>query len=86
MRLIDADKLIHDIDREATNLMECFCVIEDQPTIERKGRWEEITGGTYEGVKCSNCGCGFNKKFYPLAYEFKFCPECGAKMEVENDN
>ena len=44
------------------------------------GEWTEWKGrnGRYNGIPiCSNCNTGF-----PIvAKDYKFCPECGARME-----
>jgi rubrerythrin len=46
----------------------------------KHGRWidtgDEILDTTYSGWKCSECGYVF------CGNKFKFCPECGAKMDV----
>lgn len=50
---------------------------------ERKaGRW--IQHGTLWGFDCSECGeWAVVKDKY--IHRFKFCPHCGAKMEVEHE-
>jgi rubrerythrin len=56
----------------------------DKPTADvvevKHGRWidtgDEILDTTYSGWKCSECGYVF------CGNKFKFCPECGAKMDV----
>ena len=91
MRLIDADKLIQDIEKYHVS-DGCFQHwVEVQPTVERKmGEWEEIEviPQAYDiaGVKtwaskmrCNQCG------FTTFAIEGKFaqynyCPNCGAQM------
>lgn len=50
-------------------------IIENEPSAEKKGKWEAID--VYEVVvACSEC----KQKF---TYEHNYCPNCGAKMEVE---
>lgn len=54
----------------------------DAPTIDaepiRRGHWEhgEDVFGMY--CQCSECG----NQYYG-SYEFKYCPNCGAKMDEE---
>ena len=50
----------------------------------KKGHWKYVTvtdDGYYLRVTCSVCESRFN----PLtgAKHYKYCPECGAKMEEE---
>ena len=58
-------------------------LITKQPTADvvevKHGEWidtgDEILDTTYSGWKCSECGYIF------CGNKFKFCPECGAKMD-----
>ena len=44
----------------------------------KTGKWiKNIVRGNEE-LYCSNCGDGID-----VIYEYNFCPNCGAKMEVE---
>ena len=65
------------------------------PTEERKkGKWihgrelsremigNVITAIFYEGWKCSECHCLVQEEREPL---WKYCPNCGAKMEMEHE-
>jgi hypothetical protein len=52
----------------------------------RHGKWIEINTEsgifmTYDEVKCSECG--FVEYFNKGWARFKYCPTCGAKMDVE---
>ena len=63
-----------------------------QPCVEAPCEYERPTGewvgdtdyasaqGYYEAYKCSNCGYGIHWRDYHLTKEYKFCPECGARM------
>ena len=82
-RLIDADALLKAVeesnyfDDRDSNLTAAF--IKSAPTVERqKGWWIEHSRTT--SITCSVCG--FNTKFKNV---FKYCPECGAKMEKKSD-
>lgn len=68
-----------------TGLADCIAIeIEGLPAADvepvRHGRW--IDNGIPESVLsgCSICGysCG--------AYTFNYCPNCGAKMDLEDEN
>jgi hypothetical protein len=88
MRLIDANKLRKEIDKQAYPYRDStandiyFSVLHllaDAPTVElvQHGKWEE-----YEVphiICCSECdwGTGVDEK------HFKYCPNCGAKMDGE---
>ena len=63
----------------ATNML--IDKINEIPSVELKtGVWQESTiPERYVTHRCSNCGYGV--KFSDL---YSYCPECGAKMEVEN--
>lgn len=97
MRLIDADELIHlYFDDENGKPVFDFVpweFVENAPTIEaepvKHGRWEhyktellfdDIMGGEYsfERFRCSVChfDVGGNN-------EYPFCPNCGAKMDLD---
>lgn len=51
----------------------------------RHGRWvvlgEQIEKQTFDECKCSECGCVeyFNKGWK----RFNYCPNCGARMDLE---
>lgn len=85
MRLIDADKLVKGLElmakyqpehKQSTILGVC-ATINATPTIDaepvRHGRWSLVDfAGT---VRCSVCG--------QLSGEYAYCPNCGAKMDLE---
>lgn len=96
-RLIDADELLKEnftetfVDPLDQPIFEW--IIEQTPTIEaepvRHGRWKEISDD-YEicatEFECSNCKESFctselsDKEFRKM---MKYCPNCGAKMDLE---
>lgn len=59
------------------------CVaITDAPTVEKKGKWIIDTDDS-ELINCSCCRRSrwSREPFELMVRGFKFCPECGAKME-----
>jgi len=68
---------------------ECLMRIDTIPTIEserRTGKWISQAGG---GYCCSKCGRyalhDVDGKFALLFTKSKYCPNCGASMEVEDE-
>ena len=92
-RLIDADALIHRLLNTkivAANLFQyanaVTNMIGDAPTIEaepvRHGYWENANGRPKTYIrKCSVCGK--EAYFCGRGCSYKFCPNCGAKMRLE---
>ena len=86
MRLIDWDKVLEWMhkQKETTEQWSMRIAIEnyvdDMPTVDaepiRHGHWEhgEDVFGMY--CQCSECG----NQYYG-SYEFKYCPNCGARMD-----
>lgn len=98
MRLIDADRLKQYFDIVGVNEYGCsFATIDSQPTVDaepvRRGKWieKEVIGGInsltfkvekYKIYKCSLCRI----EVMPSSIKYKYCPDCGAKMEeCENE-
>ena len=57
--------------------------VSDKPS----GKWEHISyfdGGYGMNETCSNCGCTIHGQIFDLID--KYCPNCGAKMESEDNN
>lgn len=96
MRLIDANalkKAFEDTELGEHSLIESvlaagvYAGIDNAPTIDAvpvvHGRWEscwEDWRHQLEGNKCSVCG------FEYFGNLFKYCPDCGAKMDKEATN
>lgn len=84
MRLIDADALIKEIDNEmfSTESRKCWekMRVRKMPTIDaepvRHGRWIP-QDNTFTRYMCSECE-GKNHGGHE-----KYCPSCGAKMDLE---
>lgn len=48
----------------------------------RHGRWLDCEAHN-DIEQCSECGMIFS---YPSYYRYKFCPNCGAKMDLEDND
>jgi len=76
-----ADELMEMIERQVT--------VKEQE--QKQGKWEKITGMAppeYHGHRiCSVCGCFAPYSPLRVGREVlsRYCPGCGAKMEVEGD-
>ena len=84
MRLIDADKLLQDIEHYNLSDGKFQHWVEIQPTIEieqKKGEWELCTDDRFDidYYKCSECGY----EPYRRMDISNFCPGCGADMRGE---
>lgn len=100
MRLIDADALKRLVDEEWFDCREkssFFDEIDRTPTIEpKKGKWGYAMVRRYPvGYNLAKCSyCGWTHYSRPgekeilsaekVATSFKYCPDCGAEMEVNN--
>lgn len=95
VRLIDANAIdVGDIScsyGENCKLEDVQELIDDQPTVDaqpvKNGKWEWEPGYVGTTAKCSVCGLS-PRGFYSLPIsqigrlpEYKFCPNCGAKMD-----
>lgn len=85
MRLIDADALLERMKRTNRYFNVKFD-IEEAPTIEaepvRHGYWKNANGRPKTYIrKCSVCGK--EAYFCGRGCSYKFCPNCGAKMDKE---
>lgn len=97
MRLIDADAIINKLNKKIINPETVFIntvlkgLIERTETIKaepvKHGRWIERTDSLLETYyTCTNC----NEDFYmecgsPIDNGYIFCPNCGAKMDAEEE-
>lgn len=51
--------------------------------IAQHGRWKKKNGEIY----CTNCKkCKWSESFELMLRRFNFCPNCGARMEKEDEN
>ena len=88
MRLIDADRMKEEllwgnVFLPAIQTNTLVDLIDNQPTIDPEslrpsGRWDDAG----YVVWCSNCG----EPYLPAYKSYKYCPNCGAKMEDTNEN
>ena len=97
MRLIDADELakkwtIASPEPYNTDAVEVLDSIREAPTVDAvevvHGRWKEMhyEGGILDGTNFDRCSvCGYERVFNDPALKtvFKYCPNCGAKMDGE---
>ncbi len=86
MRLIDADDFRNWIFRQKRlSKYYTIMILDEMKTIDPeslrpKARWLKISVPFNTGNECSNCGWGYSEsKGFP---DFKFCPNCGAKMDL----
>ena len=93
MRIIDADALKTAFPcGEYVRTESVRATIDSMPTIDaepvRHGKWIELNTEwsiftCVDEVKCSECG--FVEYFNKGWARFKYCPNCGAKMDEVND-
>ena len=59
-------------------------VIEELPTINpvKHGEWIKLYAGNY---KCSVCGDWWGNDDNEMVEDFKYCPNCGARLIGEED-
>ena len=98
-RLIDADALMQLCKNEYSHSIQhrqyersrgwlgAMQLLYDAPTIEPEslrahGRWEEINGY----LRCSECKDVYIYEDWIEDGKWKFCPNCGSKMDKESDN
>ena len=85
MRLIDADKLMSDIEHYHLSDGKFQHWVEIQPTIEpecKTGKWvgkeQFVNSPEFYSWQCSVCGCVLEDP--TLDKPYPFCPNCGADM------
>ena len=82
------------IDARTAERFATFCAladaVEEMPTVDAvevvHGRWEEMhyEGGILDGTNFDRCSvCGYERVFDDPALKtvFKYCPNCGARMD-----
>lgn len=85
MRLIDADKLMESLDPKESVWVGLVLseLIDNAPTVDaepvRHGYWVEAK---YPLFTCSECGATYQD----TGYGYNYCPNCGAKMDLEKEN
>lgn len=82
------DDVIYDYSRSCdVNYAQIMEYIDKIPSVENKGEWERVSGGSFIDVyRCSKCKHEPPKKPLPdiktWGWDFTdFCPNCGAKMK-----
>lgn len=94
MRLIDEIKLTNHIENQwhlygyDYDALQILGDIEDFPIVDavpvRHGHWILTGNGK---LVCSECSCqsAMSRQFTGAQYKSKYCPNCGAKMEVSDE-
>ena len=87
MRLIDKDDLLRDMKKckaygelsakSAIRKVETWQTVDAEPV--RHGHWVEAK---YPLFTCSECGAIYRD----TGYDYNYCPNCGAKMDEEQEN
>lgn len=96
MRLIDADALFRTINKikcpqgacMQDGLADACQAVMDAPTIEaepvRHGRWDYgKKHADFVEATCTACNGILLVKWYSKLSEYRYCPNCGAKMDKE---
>ena len=93
MRLVDADNLLDILDAMIVghkSASDVYDVVDSMPTVDpvKHGHWVEQEHEDWKWSKeyrCSECG-KYRLVTTPVGREWNYCPYCGAKMEVEEDD
>lgn len=76
-------------------LVEMKLRAEKLPSAERRGKWiekhhaysdEEMPIEEWQSARCSVCGKYHTTPYLYYFTEYKFCPNCGAKMITDKDD
>ena len=82
-KYIDADKMLKEYEHgiyDTTDLAEMLYYMPAADVMEvRHGRWVYDKGDCFP--KCSVCG-----QYHGTLYEHYYCPVCGAKMDLEEND
>ena len=90
-RLIDADELKKDFRLNFGGVSHAVAaceIIDRQPTIDPESLrpTAQLVQDEFGVIKCKNCGCcvsiGGKNALHNAKREFRFCYNCGAKLEV----
>ena len=87
---IDRESLINHLNQSAAKHYSraVECVIEQEPAADvapvRRGRWLDVDCFDIGFWQCSYCG--FLSEAIAAPKLYKYCPNCGAKLEVPNDD
>ena len=83
--LIDRHEAIIAVGDAITDGRSWYMALKEVPSAEKKGKW--ILNPRY-GTECSECGtAAFEIMGTPYSVQrFKYCPNCGARMEMHNEN
>lgn len=80
---IEAVGDVHPLDYNAQAIVERIKAL---PTAEMAGKWIEVENkwGGLE-IRCSECGAQVPRDEWGNAMQCAYCPNCGARMEGEED-
>lgn len=82
------EKFIHEIGIEDApyNYGEIALCEANVPSAEKVGKWIEVENkwGGLE-IRCSECGAQVPRDGWGNAMQCNYCPNCGARMEGEDD-
>lgn len=96
----DAIKALEDVEREIRSLgvrsefdfvwndtiQACIHKLEDLPSAEKRGRWIDYELNAKYGWYFANCSeCGYQMDVHENRGYFRYCPNCGARMEDDNE-
>jgi hypothetical protein len=90
MRLIDADRIIYQwtvgVDGKFHDGVTLQSIINEMPTVEAKpivrSEWKSGKNhGEFVEVECTACEGLLLVKWYDEIDRYRFCPNCGARME-----
>lgn len=90
MRLIDADAVIEEYNASSGTISDLMEAILNSETIDevRHGKWvnedfHERIATVRDMAQCSVCGELSHKAGHGYAILSKFCPHCGARMDLK---
>lgn len=76
-------RLITDDDKRALiEAIKTFEMSEHYESMRPRGKWLRVRH-TYNDYECSLCGLAITLSYSERAEDFKFCPHCGGRLEVD---
>ena len=79
------DKTLHNVltshlsETDKDCIVDVFIRYEHMLDNEKHGKWNIVNTNLFPVQQCSLCGCGM------MLADWDYCPNCGAKMEVQNE-
>lgn len=86
MELIDRGTLLAEMPTIESEYKYARKIIQEQPTVDaelvRHGKWRHLA----RRIICSECGTALHDNIFRYyRHEPRYCPECGAKMDGEEE-